>query len=135
MSYEEKAKPTAARGLIPVGLLVAAPVALIAGAPVRRRSLRSVCRDQAPALLDAEHGRIGVHWFAVTNPVLAWPCWPTGTLAAAWRAAVDQGAQPRTTTILPRACPASMTRWASAISSNRKTRVGRARRVPAWTLA
>ncbi|MGW1901983.1 hypothetical protein ACWCQB_32295 [Streptomyces hirsutus] len=47
MRYEEKAKLTTARALVPVAILVASPVLLIAGAPVRRRYLRYVYRDEA----------------------------------------------------------------------------------------
>ncbi|SCK55569.1 MULTISPECIES: hypothetical protein [unclassified Streptomyces] len=46
MRYEEKAKLTAARALIPVAILVASPVLLIAGTPIRRRYLRYVYRDE-----------------------------------------------------------------------------------------
>ncbi|CAL9650919.1 hypothetical protein SUDANB120_06623 (plasmid) [Streptomyces sp. enrichment culture] len=81
MRYEEKAKLTAARVLVPVTVLVASPVLLIAGGPVRRRYLRYVYREEAPAILDKEQGRISVHWFVVTSPLLAWLCWPTEALA------------------------------------------------------
>lgn len=43
--------------------------------------------------------------------------------------------QPTVTAILPRASPASMTRWASTISSKRNTRTGFAGKVPAATFA
>ncbi|MEU9703829.1 hypothetical protein [Streptomyces sp. NPDC047981] len=81
MRYEEKAKLTAARTLIPVAILAISPVLLIAGAPVRRRYLRYVYREEAPAILDKGQGRISVHWFVVMSPLLAWLCWPTETLA------------------------------------------------------
>ncbi|GAA2646690.1 hypothetical protein GCM10010425_65510 [Streptomyces spororaveus] len=81
MRYEEKAKITAAKVLVPLAILVASPVLLVAGAPVRRRYLRYVYRDGAPAILDKEQGRISVHWFLVVSPFLAWLCWPTETLA------------------------------------------------------
>ncbi|MFG2335001.1 hypothetical protein [Streptomyces yangpuensis] len=81
MPYEEKAKLTAARALVPVAILAISPVLLIAGAPVRRRYLRYVYRDEAPAILDKEQGRISVHWLVVTSPLLAWLCWPTEALA------------------------------------------------------
>ncbi|MFD5631951.1 hypothetical protein [Streptomyces sp. NPDC127072] len=81
MRYEEKAKLTAARALAPVAILVTSPVLLIAGAPIRRRYLRYVYRDDAPLILDKKQGRISVHWFVVTSPLLAWFCWPTESLA------------------------------------------------------
>ncbi|MFJ7271351.1 hypothetical protein ACIQV3_32720 [Streptomyces sp. NPDC099050] len=81
MRYEEKAKLTAARVLIPAAILVASPMLLIVGAPVRRRYLRYVYRDESPAVLDKEQGRISVHWFVVTSPLLVWLCRPTEALA------------------------------------------------------
>jgi hypothetical protein len=80
MRHEEKAKLAAARALVPVAILVASPVLLIIGAPVRRQYLRYIYRDEAPTILDKEQGRISVHWFVVTNPLLAWFCWPTESL-------------------------------------------------------
>lgn len=80
MRYEEKAKLTTARALVPMVILVTSPVLLIAGAPVRRRYLRYVYRDEAP-LLDKKQGRISVHWFVVTSPLLEWLCRPTESLA------------------------------------------------------
>ncbi|MFI5940623.1 hypothetical protein ACIBCB_10240 [Streptomyces uncialis] len=81
MRYEEKAKLTTARALIPVAILVASPVLLIAGTPIRRRYLRYVYRDEAPLILEKEQGRTSVHWFVVTSPLLDWLCWPTESLA------------------------------------------------------
>ncbi|WP_030733453.1 hypothetical protein [Streptomyces sp. NRRL S-237] len=81
MRDEEKAKFAAAKVLVPLAILVASPVLLMAGAPVRRSYLRYVYRDEAPAILDKEQGRISVHWFVVMSPLLAWLCWPTETLA------------------------------------------------------
>ncbi|MFE6489186.1 hypothetical protein ACFVGN_40510 [Streptomyces sp. NPDC057757] len=81
MRNEEKAKLTAARALAPVAILVTSPVLLIAGAPIRRRYLRYVYRDDAPLILDKKQGRISVHWFVVTSPLFAWFCWPTESLA------------------------------------------------------
>ncbi|MET9362254.1 hypothetical protein ABZX93_15210 [Streptomyces sp. NPDC006632] len=62
-------------------VLVASPVLLLAGAPVRRLYLRSVYRDEAPPVLDKRQGRISVHRFVVTSPLLAWLCRPTESLA------------------------------------------------------
>ncbi|MFI8437887.1 hypothetical protein ACIGJO_29920 [Streptomyces sp. NPDC079020] len=81
MRYEEKAKLTAARALVPMAILIASPVLLIAGTPIRRRYLRYVYRDEAPLILEKELGRISIHWFVVTSPLLDWLCWPTELLA------------------------------------------------------
>ncbi|MEU4507195.1 hypothetical protein [Streptomyces sp. NPDC024089] len=81
MRYEEKAKLTAARTLVPVAILVASPVLLIAETPLRRRYLRYVYRDGAPLILEKEQGSISVHWFMVTSPLLDWLCWPAESLA------------------------------------------------------
>ncbi|GAA1323616.1 hypothetical protein GCM10009647_058630 [Streptomyces sanglieri] len=81
MRCEEKAKLTAARALVPIAILVASPVLLIAGTPLRRRYLRYVYRDEAPLILEKEQGRISVHWFVVTSPLLDLLCWPTESLA------------------------------------------------------
>ncbi|MDX2516800.1 hypothetical protein [Streptomyces stelliscabiei] len=81
MRYEERAKLVAARALIPAALLVASPVLLIAGAPIRRGYLRHVHREGAAPILDKEQGRISVHWFVVTSPLLGLLCRPTESLA------------------------------------------------------
>ncbi|WP_260867792.1 hypothetical protein [Streptomyces sp. SAJ15] len=44
MRYEERAKLTVVKVLVPLAVLVASPVLLIAGAPIRRRYLRYVYR-------------------------------------------------------------------------------------------
>ncbi|MBT2895869.1 hypothetical protein HET64_04105 [Streptomyces sp. McG3] len=83
MRYEkraERARITAVKALIPPAVLVASPVLLIAGAPIRRRYLRYVCRDGAPAILDKERGHVSVHYFVVTHPLLEWLCRPTEAL-------------------------------------------------------
>ncbi|MFI1168542.1 hypothetical protein ACH4UM_34445 [Streptomyces sp. NPDC020801] len=81
MRYEEKAKLTIARALVPVAILISSPVLLIAGAPIRHRYHRYVYRDEAPPILDKKQGRISIHWFVVTDPLLEWLCWPTESLA------------------------------------------------------
>ncbi|WP_329461170.1 hypothetical protein [Streptomyces sp. NBC_01431] len=81
MRYEEKAKLMAVKGLIPPAILVASPALLIAGAPIRRRYLRYVCRDEAPQILDKERGWVSAHYFVISHPLLEWLCWPTETLA------------------------------------------------------
>ncbi|MEU2557221.1 hypothetical protein ACF1GY_37665 [Streptomyces sp. NPDC014684] len=81
MRYEEKAKLTIARALVPVAILISSPVLLIAGAPIRHRYHRYGYRDEAPPILDKKQGRISIHWFVVTHPLLEWLCWPTESLA------------------------------------------------------
>ncbi|TQL18163.1 hypothetical protein FBY37_0047 [Streptomyces sp. SLBN-134] len=81
MRHEERAKLTVVKVLVQLAVLVASPVLLIAGAPIRRRYLRYVYRDEAPQILDKERGRVSAHYFVVTNPVLQWLCWPTESLA------------------------------------------------------
>jgi hypothetical protein len=80
MRYEEKAKLTAARALVPVALLVASPVLLVAGTPIRHWYLRHICRDGASPIMEKEQGRLTVHWFVVTSPLLEWLCRPTEAL-------------------------------------------------------
>ncbi|WP_406494802.1 hypothetical protein OG936_13410 [Streptomyces sp. NBC_00846] len=80
MRYEERAKLTAVRALIPLVILVASPALLMAGAPIRRRCLRYVYRDEAPQIIDKQRGRVSAHYFVVNHPFLEWLCWPTETL-------------------------------------------------------
>ncbi|MEV5456005.1 hypothetical protein [Streptomyces sp. NPDC052535] len=65
----------------PLAVLVASPVLLIAGAPIRRRYLRYVYRDEAKQITDKERGWVSAHYFVVTDPLLQWLCWPTESLA------------------------------------------------------
>ena len=58
MCYEDRAKLTAVKALIPLAVLVLSPVLLTAGAPIRRRYLRYVYRDEAPQILDKKRGRV-----------------------------------------------------------------------------
>jgi hypothetical protein len=81
MRYEEGAKLTVVKVLVPLAVLVASPVLLIAGAPIRRRYLRYVYRDEATQILDKERGWVSAHYFVVTEPLLQWLCWPTESLA------------------------------------------------------
>ncbi|MEU4878747.1 hypothetical protein [Streptomyces sp. NPDC021608] len=66
MRYEEKAKLTAARALVPAAILLTSP---------SRRYLRYVYRDEAPAIQDKEQGRISVHRFVVMSPT-SWMALP-----------------------------------------------------------
>jgi hypothetical protein len=81
MRYEERAELTVVKVVVPLAVLVASPVLLIAGAPIRRRYLRYVYRDQATQILDKERGWVSAHYFVVTDPLLQWLCWPTESLA------------------------------------------------------
>ncbi|MEI5035553.1 hypothetical protein RB201_31595 [Streptomyces sp. S1A(2023)] len=66
--------------LISLVILVASPVLLIAGAPIRRRYLRYIYRDGAPLILDKQRGHVSAHYFVVTHPLLEWLCRPTEAL-------------------------------------------------------
>lgn len=81
MRFEERAKLTVVRVLVPLAVLVASPVLLIAGAPIRHRYFRYVYRDEAKQILDKERGWVSAHYFVVTEPLLQWLCWPTESLA------------------------------------------------------
>ncbi|MEW5541418.1 hypothetical protein AB1339_27640 [Streptomyces cyaneofuscatus] len=80
MRYEEKAKIAIVRVLVMVAVFISSPVLLIAGAPIRRRYLRYIYRDEASLILEKEQGRVSVHWFVVTSSLFAWLCWPTESL-------------------------------------------------------
>lgn len=54
MRCEERTKLTIMRVLVPVAILISSPVLLMAGAPIRRRYLRYVYRDEAPQTLEKE---------------------------------------------------------------------------------
>ncbi|WP_257895249.1 hypothetical protein [Streptomyces anulatus] len=69
------------KALIPLALLVAAPVLLIAGGPMRRRYFRYIHRDGAPLILDKQRGHVSAHYFVATHPFLDWLCRPTEALA------------------------------------------------------
>lgn len=81
LRYEERAKLTAVRALVPVAILVSSPVLLVAGPPIRRRYLRYIHREDAPQILNKGRGQVSVHYFVVTNPLLEWICRPAEALA------------------------------------------------------
>ncbi|MGW1894157.1 hypothetical protein ACWCP6_28500 [Streptomyces sp. NPDC002004] len=81
MRYEERTKLTVVRALVPVVIILSAPVLLMAGAPIRHRYIRYVHRDKAPQILDKKRGWVSVHYFVITSRLLEWFCWPTETLA------------------------------------------------------
>jgi hypothetical protein len=64
-----------------VGAVLAAPVLLVVGAPLRHRYLRHVCRDGGPGLLDKERGWVSIGYFVVNNVVVRGLCWPSERLA------------------------------------------------------
>ncbi|MEV7109469.1 hypothetical protein [Streptomyces anulatus] len=84
MRYEKRAervKIRAVKALTPLAILVASPVLLIAGSPIRRCYFRYIYRDGAPLLLDKQRARVSAHYFVVTHPLLDWLCRPTEALA------------------------------------------------------
>ncbi|MFF0507715.1 hypothetical protein ACFYUH_29550 [Streptomyces fimicarius] len=75
MRYEkrsERIRIRAVRALLWPALLVASPVLLVAGAPIRRRYLRYIYRDGAPPVLDKERGHVSVHYLVATHPLFEW---------------------------------------------------------------
>jgi len=91
MRYENRARLIAVRALVAAAVLVFSPVLLLAGAPLRRRYVRHVLRDDAPQLLDKERGLVGVPYFVITSRLLAWCCRPTEALA---RSLAGRGGRP-----------------------------------------
>ncbi|WNO70648.1 hypothetical protein [Streptomyces sp. AM8-1-1] len=86
MRVDQTLNVTLARAFVPMAIIVAAPVLLVAGAPIHRRYLRHVHRDDAPALVDKPMGRVSVHYFVVNSRLLHWLCLPTETLSRRARA-------------------------------------------------
>ncbi|WP_329028212.1 hypothetical protein [Streptomyces sp. NBC_00690] len=84
MRYEtraERARLKGVKALISLAILVASPALLVAGAPIRRRYLRYIYRDEAPQIHDKERGQVSAHYFVVAHPLLEWLCWPTEAFA------------------------------------------------------
>ncbi|MEU5403647.1 hypothetical protein ABZ348_30650 [Streptomyces sp. NPDC005963] len=84
MRYEtraERARLKGVKALISLGILVASPALLVVGAPIRRRYLRYIYRDEAPRILDKPRGQVSAHYFVVAHPLLEWLCWPTEAFA------------------------------------------------------
>ncbi|MEV1069610.1 hypothetical protein [Streptomyces sp. NPDC050263] len=67
-----------------LGAVLAAPVLLVAGAPLRHRYLRHVYRDGGPGLLDKERGWVSVGYFVVNNAVVRALCRPSEQLLIRW---------------------------------------------------
>lgn len=82
MRTHETAKITATRFGVAVAAVVASPVLLVAGAPLRSRYLRRIHREGAPALVDKEHGYVSVHYLVVTSAIVDRLCRPSQVLAA-----------------------------------------------------
>ncbi|MFE5924095.1 hypothetical protein [Streptomyces sp. NPDC056468] len=81
MRVDETLKLTLARVFTPIAIVIASPVLLVAGAPIRRRYLRHVYREEAPAILDKANGQVSIHYFALNSLLLHWLCLPTEALA------------------------------------------------------
>ncbi|KOG36121.1 MULTISPECIES: hypothetical protein [Streptomyces] len=81
MRVDEPMKPTLTRVLIPVAIIIAAPILLVAGAPIRRRYLRHVYGEAAPAVVDKANGRVSIHYFVLSSRLLDWLCAPTEALS------------------------------------------------------
>ncbi|MFE6868671.1 hypothetical protein ACFVFS_19185 [Kitasatospora sp. NPDC057692] len=77
MRYDETAKLITARLLVHAGLVIASPVLLIAGAPIRARYLRHVFRDDAPPIIDKPNRTVTVHHYLATNRLQYWLCRPS----------------------------------------------------------
>ncbi|WP_098008362.1 hypothetical protein [Streptomyces sp. sk226] len=80
----ERVRIAELRALLWAGALVASPVLLIAGRPIRRRylrHLRHLYRDGAPPLIGKRQGWVSAHWFVVTHPLLRLLCLPSDVVA------------------------------------------------------
>ncbi|WP_030705266.1 MULTISPECIES: hypothetical protein [unclassified Streptomyces] len=77
----ERGRIAGLRVLLWAGALVASPVLLVVGRPIRRRYLRHLCRDGAPPLIDKRQGWVSAHWFVVTHPLLRLLCLPPDVVA------------------------------------------------------
>ncbi len=80
-SRAERVRIAGLNALLWAGALVASPVLLIAGRPIRRRYLRHLYRDSAPPLIDKRQGWVSAHWFVVTHPLLRLLCLPSDVVA------------------------------------------------------
>ncbi|WP_031057431.1 MULTISPECIES: hypothetical protein [unclassified Streptomyces] len=77
----ERVRIAGLRVLLWAGALVASPVLLMVGRPIRRRYLRHLYRDGAPPLIDKRQGWVSAHWFVVTHPLLRLLCLPSDVVA------------------------------------------------------
>ncbi|MFI1188746.1 hypothetical protein [Streptomyces californicus] len=77
----ERVRIAGLRVLLWPAVLVASPVLLIAGGPIRRRYLRHLYRDGAPPLIDKRQGWVSAHWFVVAHPLPGLLCLPSEVVA------------------------------------------------------
>ncbi|MER5641302.1 hypothetical protein ABT095_30700 [Kitasatospora sp. NPDC002227] len=80
MRIDETAKRAATRVLVYTGIIIASPVLLLAGAPIRTRYLQHIYREDAPPVVDKPNGEVSVHYYVVTNPLLYRLCRPSETV-------------------------------------------------------
>ena len=81
MRVDETLKLTLARVFTTIAIIIASPILLVAGAPIRRRYLRHIYREEAPDILDKANGHVGIHYFALNSQLLHWLCAPTEALS------------------------------------------------------
>ncbi|MBP5934134.1 hypothetical protein [Streptomyces scabiei] len=86
MRIDGTAKVTAVRTGVALAAVIASPLLLVAGAPLRSRYLRRIYRDGAPPPVDKEHGQVGVHYIAVTSAIAQWLCVPSQAVTSRARA-------------------------------------------------
>ncbi|MFE9468782.1 hypothetical protein ACFYNW_35185 [Streptomyces virginiae] len=67
----------AVRLAVTVGAVAAAPVLLVAGAPVLRRILRRYYLEDGSGLVSKEDGWVSPAYFVATNAVVRALCWPS----------------------------------------------------------
>ncbi|MFB8039535.1 hypothetical protein ACFC5Z_42965 [Streptomyces sp. NPDC056004] len=77
MRIESVVRIQAVRLAVSVGAVVAAPVLLMAGAPLRHRMLRGCYREDGPGLVSKEDSWVSPGYFVATNLVVRALCWPS----------------------------------------------------------
>ncbi|MDV5143470.1 hypothetical protein R1T08_03985 [Streptomyces sp. SBC-4] len=80
MRVDETFKLTLTRLFTPIVIIIASPVLLVAGAPIRRRYLQHVYREAAPDIVDKANGQVTIHYFVVNSQLLERLCAPTEAL-------------------------------------------------------
>ncbi|MET4924936.1 hypothetical protein P3L51_21705 [Streptomyces sp. PSRA5] len=80
MRIDETGKITLVRAMVPLVIAIASPLLLVAGAPIRRRYLRHIYREEAPVLVDKANGYVSIHYFVSSNQLGRWLCAPTEAL-------------------------------------------------------
>ncbi|MGW6564992.1 hypothetical protein [Streptomyces sp. NPDC054975] len=81
MRVDETLKVTLARVFTLISIIIASPVLLVAGAPIRRRYLRHIYREEAPDILDKANGKVSIHYLTLNSQLLHWLCLPSEALA------------------------------------------------------